>query len=296
MPLDVSTLRPGFLVSLKTSVSGNVSYQKETIQAEHKVRSGAVKAKWQTERTIEDPEEHKKASQVRMKARQIVSSVCAVSAFGLLCPEASQTKLELAIKEARRVVEAFNRRAKLTRVGVYVISGKIARDDVEAVRAIKSEVRDLLNSMSEGVKTLDVEAVRSAANKARNIGSMLSPEAAEKIKGAIEAARGAARKIVKAGEAAAQEIDQEAVRSITQARTAFLDLEDDAAEIAHPTSEARAVDLEPEGAVTGRLTAETANSEEVTPEPRRQPRKKFTGKRKTTKTVTRRRATAEAAA
>lgn len=257
--LNLSTLRPGYLVSLKTSVRGNVSYNKEVIEAEHKTRNGAQKAKWQTERIIEDPEEHIKASQVRMKARATVAAVCAISEFGLLCPETNIPKLIEAIAEARRQVDAFNRRSKLTTVGVYVISGKIARDDVEAARAINSEVRELLKSMTEGVKNLDVKVVREAANKARNLGSMLTPEAAEKIKGAIEAARGAARKITKAGETAAQEIDREAIKKITQARSAFLDLVDDAPEVGRPAASARAVDLTEEtvtvGARTGRATS-----------------------------------------
>jgi hypothetical protein len=254
--LTVSTLRPGFLIGLKTSVRGNVQYQKQVIEAEHRTRSGAEKAKWQTERTISDPEEFKKANQARMKARQIIGSVCANSAFGLLCPESQLPKLEMAIKDARREVARFNKTATLTRVSVYVISGRIARDDVEAMRAINSEVRDLLKSMSDGVKNLDVEAVRGAANRARNIGSMLSPEAADKIKSAIETARGAARKIVKAGETAAQEIDREAIRAITQARTAFLDIDDaDAPEIASPDAEARAIDLHTEDEVPAPVEA-----------------------------------------
>jgi hypothetical protein len=116
---------------------------------------------------------------------------------------------------------------------------------VEAVRAINSEVRDLLEAMKEGVETLNVEAVRQAANKARSLGNMLTPDAADRIQGAIDAARSAARKIVAAGEQVACEIDLRAVRAITEARTAFLDL-DDAREVAAPTEQARAVDFEPD--------------------------------------------------
>jgi hypothetical protein len=246
--LVTSTLRPGFLIGLKTSVRGNVSYRKDVIEAEHRTRSGAEKAKWQTERTITDPEEFKKANQVRMKARGIILSVCAQSAFGALCPENKMDELKLAIAEAQREAKRFNNRATLTRVSVYVISGRIARDDVEAARAINSEVRDLLQTMSEGVKNLDVAVVRGAANRARNLGSMLSPEAADKLKGAVTTVRNAARKIVKAGETAAQEIDQEALRTLAQARTAFLDIDSGPeAEIATPDADAREIDLHPEG-------------------------------------------------
>jgi hypothetical protein len=249
--LEVSTLRPGVLVGLKTSVTGNASYTKETIEPEHKVRSGALRAVWKTERTITDPEEHGKANQARMKARAIVASVCAKSAFGLLCPESNLDKLSLAMKEARRVVDRFNQTSRLTRVAVYIITGRVAQNDVEAVRAIKSEVRDLLASMSEGIKNLDVKTVREAANKARNLGAMLSPTAAGQVKAAIEAARGAARKIAKAGEEVAQEVDREALNALNAARTAFLDVieEGEQTEMEAPAAEALAVDIDPEAEV-----------------------------------------------
>ncbi len=288
--IDSSTLRPGFLVGLKTSVSGNVLYTKEVIENEHRIRTGALRMAWQTERTITDPEEHKKASQARMKARQIISSVCAKSAFGLLCPKNQLPKLELAVREAERIVATFNRSARLTVVEVRVLKGEIANNDLEAIRSIKSEVRELLRDMSDGVQNLDVGKVREAANKARNIGSMLSPEAAEKIKGAIDAARSAARKITKAGETAAQEIDRTALTAIAQARTAFLDVDNDetSAEIGAIENEAREVDIDP-GAVEDSDTAndnepgdlETpsgANTEAARPRARPTKKGRFTGK------------------
>lgn len=240
--LGTSTLRPGYLVSLRSSVTGNVKYNKEVIEPEHRLRSGASKAAWQTEKTVEDPEEHAKANQARMKARLLVAQVCAKSAFGYLCPDTNAQLLIEAIAEARRVVEAFNRRSRLTRVDVYVITGRVEQNDVEAIRAINSEVRDLLADMSSGIQNLDVKKVRDAANKARSIGTMLSPDASEKIKAALDAARGAARKIVKAGDEATSAIDNEAINTITQARSAFLDI-DIEGDVEIPDEETRAVDL-----------------------------------------------------
>jgi hypothetical protein len=255
--LNMSTLVPGFLVGLKTSVKGNVTIDKEVIEAPHKVRSGAQKSKVMIERTVQHPEEKTKADQIRMKARSIIVSVCAKSDFGLLCPESKIPELKTAIVEARALAERFNRGAKVTSVSVYVITGRIARDDVEAARAIKSEVRELLKSMSDGVSNLDVKAIREAANKARGLGAMLSPEAADKIKVVIDSVRSTARKITKAGEDAAQEIDREALKTIRQTRSAFLDIEDEATTVAAPVSEARTVDIEDaDAALTGRTASE----------------------------------------
>lgn len=245
MSIIKNTLRPGLLVSLKTSVVGNVKYNKQEIEADHLTTDGARLAKWETERLISDPEEHENATKVRSKALGLVRTVCARSAFGLLCPEADSDTLERAIREARRLADEFNATAKLTRVTVYAIIGRIAPDDVEAVKAINSEVRDLLQEMETGLRNLDVKAVRDAANRARNVGSMLTPTAEARVRSAIEAARSAARKIVQAGEEAVGEIDRTTLRRIEEARTAFLDLDDYDTAIAAPQVDQRAVDLEP---------------------------------------------------
>ena len=240
--LQKTTLRPGLLVSLKTSLVGNVSYRARTIEEEHRNEDGAQVARWETERTITDPEEHEAAKKARSKATAIVRAVCAYSAFGLLCPEDKAAALESAVAEARATIEAFNDGARLSRVQLYVITGRIAPDDVEAVRAINSEVAELMATMKDGIDALDVKAVREAASRAKGLGSMLTPAAAARVEDAVAAARSVARKITKAGETAALAIDKVTLARITDARTAFLDL-DDAKEIQAPTVEGRALDL-----------------------------------------------------
>jgi hypothetical protein len=242
----VSTLRPGLLVSLRTNLTGNVSYRAQEIEADHiDPVTGARVAKWETERKIADPAEHERAVKARGKARSLIVGVCAQSAFGLLCPETDADKLSDAIAAAREVAEEFNLTASLTRITVNVICGRIASDDVEAVRAINSEVRELLETMERGVRNLEPERIREAANRARALSSMLSPAAASRANAAIDAARSAARAIVKAGETAAVEVDAKAVELIRTSRMAFLDLDDgDTVEVQAPVSTAAAIDFE----------------------------------------------------
>lgn len=242
--LQASTLRPGLLVSLKTSICGNTTYQKTVIEADHVTPTGAKIAVWETTRKVVDPTEHERATKARGEARNIIVSVCSQTAFGLLCPEDKAGKLEEAIARARDVAETFNNTAIVSRLGVYIITGRVAQDDVEAVRAINSEVRDLMDSMNAGIKNLDVKAVRAAAAKARGLGQMLSSDASEKIKVAIAVARQTARKIAKAGEGSSQEIDLETVKKIESQRVAFLDL-DDQHDIAVPAETGRAVEFAP---------------------------------------------------
>ncbi len=239
-----NTLRPGLLVSLKTTITGNAEYKRLDIEADRIVEGGAKKAKWETERTINNPAEYEAATKARSMAGSAVRRVCSASAFGLLCPQDMSSQLDAAVKEARAIVEAFNASAAQTKIGVYVIVGRVAADDIEAVRAINGEVRDLIKEMENGLKNLDAGAVRAAASKARGLGNMLSPDAAARIQIAITAAREAAKRIVAAGEAAAVDVDTATMMRLAEARTAFLDLEA-AGEIQAPQPEARAVDFAP---------------------------------------------------
>lgn len=262
MSINTSTLRPGLLVSLKTSVVGNVSYNKRDLEQNHSTEDGALKAKWETERTISDPVEHEAAQKARGRAQSLIRSVCAVSAFGLLCPESDTDVLDKAIADARKVADEFNAGAKLTRLHLYIIAGRIAPDDVEAVKAINSEVTDLLDAMTRGLQNLDVKAVRDAASRAKNVGSMLSPDAAARIQIAIDTARASAKKIVQAGEQAAAEIDLSAIRRITEQRTAFLDL-DQQGDVAAPAAEGRALDMTPATKPLGTSAAYAARALEM---------------------------------
>jgi hypothetical protein len=244
----VSTLRPGLLVSLRTSMSGNVKYVAQTIESENvDPETGALRAKWETERTISDPAEHVRAGKARGRARTLLTTVCAQSAFGLLCAEADREKLTKAINEAHAVVDTFNSTAALTRISVNIIVGRVAADDVEAIRAINQEMSELLERMERGVRNLDVKTIRDAADSARALSTMLSPDASARAMASVEAARSAARAIVKAGESAAIEVDAIAVETIRSSRMTFLDIASEGeatVEVQAPVVTGRTIDLD----------------------------------------------------
>jgi hypothetical protein len=83
---------------------------------------------------------------------------------------------------------------------------------------------------------------------------MLTPDVQENVQRAIDLARKTARQIVKAGETGAAEVDRAAIARINEARTQFLDL-DDQAPIQDVEHAARAVDLEPEAPAPERESA-----------------------------------------
>jgi hypothetical protein len=237
------TLRPGLLVGMSTSLHGNVKYQVEEIKAASVTARGTLESEWNTRKIVIDPAEHDDAIKMRTKIRGLILSVCSRSEFGLLCPNNRQDELREAIAEARTLTEKFNAGAKTTHIKFNVICGRIAQDDVETVRAITGEVRSLMEAMQDGVKSLDVKVIRDAANKAKQVGEMLSPDAAKRLEVAITVARESARKIARAGDVAANEIDRAAIRKIAKARTSFLDINTEVATMVEPQVKGRNMDL-----------------------------------------------------
>jgi len=250
MTISSTTLRPGFLVALKTSVRGNVHYARRDLESTPAIDGaaatpeGAAVARWEMERTIDDPVEHDRAKKARTRACGLIRSVCSQTAFGLLCPEVSSDKLDAAVAAAKVVVEEFNASSSLTTVTLYVLAGRVMPDDVEAVRAINSEITELMAAMAGGVEGGDAAAIREAASRVKGIGEMLTVDAQTKVEMAVATARAAASQIVrdqKDGKAIG--VDKSAIRKITELRAAFLDFGEDEVAAAAPKA-AAALDLE----------------------------------------------------
>lgn len=223
-------IKPGILVSLKSTVTGGVQYLRRDLDADGVKADGQKVERWETTKVVDDIAEHQKATTVRNAALALIRKQCSPTAFGLLCPEGNEEGLDQAVRQARAMVDAHNDEASSTRVHVYALKGRIASTDEEAARAIGSEVRAMIEEMNRGIDKLDPKAIRAAADRARDMEAMLAPEQAEKVNAAIEQARKAARQIVKRvekdAEPAAKVLDDIARGAIEKARLAFLDFED----------------------------------------------------------------------
>ena len=260
---QVDTLVPCYLVSIKSTKRGNVNYQKTTLESDHLDENNATVARWEQKRTIRDKDEDERAKVARGAAVVRIKRVCSPTQFGYLCPLDQFEALQAGIAEADQIVRDFNRSAAITRIGVFSIIGKVAENDAQAIRAINSEMRDLIDEMRDGVDNLDTDKIRAAAKKAKAIGQMLSPEARDATKNAIEAARKIASAIVaKAGEQAAIKIDQKLVAELSKSRTVFLDLDAEQVEVAAPVNTGRSLDMNPDVAEVDATPSREAVAEE----------------------------------
>jgi|SRR5215472_893147 len=240
-----TTIRPGLLVHVSTSIKGNVSYDVTRLGTKQTVE-GEIE-EWDTKRLTRDVDEQERASKARSLARSKIQSVCIpIEPGGLLCPQDRADQLALAEAEALRIVEEFNDSAQITRLTFRVVTGSIAPSDARAIKMINQELRDLMESMAEGMASLDVKKIREAADRATQVNKMLPSETGEQVKKAIELARKTATDMRKAAEVGAAEVDQVAIARIQEARTAFLDLDDNQGTIGEVEHAGRSLDLAPE--------------------------------------------------
>jgi hypothetical protein len=270
-----STIKPGILVGLATRAQGGVSYDRQDIsdQQEGKARI----AEWKTIRVITDEAEYKRASEAQSRARSQIVNGCLRTPFGLICPEDHEAELDQRIIDARAIVQTFNASSVHTKIQLHVITGRIARNDIEAQKAITAEVRSLLDDMKSAVEAADPERIREAASKAREIGQMLDPALEGQVNKAVKNVRLVARRMVsrieKAGETA--EVAVKAVLrelsldDLNGARARFLDLSPNepnpvpAGDTLPVADVQRFGDLDDEGGLEGLLFADVP---QVTPE------------------------------
>lgn len=247
--LRASVIRPGLIVSLRTSIRGGVSYA--TNELEHANADGRDVKRWETVRQIADVREHERATVTRSKCRSLIVAECIHSSFGLLCPNGKEQALWDALTEAQRIANEFNETAQHTRIEVNVLAGRVAATDQQATEAIAAEVRELIDAMESGVQAADPEAIRESATKAKRLAAMLSDDAQDAVSRAVEEVRGVARAIVrrveKAGERAADVIAEQQLQALTAARFAVLDVDNDGErEAVTVQAVAPAIELEPE--------------------------------------------------
>lgn len=245
--MQQSLIRPGLLVSLKTSLAGGVTYEQTVLDPDHPEGAARV-AQWQTRRTIVNAAEHAAATVARSRTRTLIRAACIDTAFGLLCPADNEEKLAEAIAEAQVVANAHNATARCTRVEFWVLTGRVADTDEAASRAIGAEVRSMLDAMEEAVRAADPSAIREAATRAKRMAGMLTDKAGEAVKDAVDEVRAVARDIVrrveKSGEQAADVVEGITLDALQSARFAVLDLT--GGEQVEVAVAGRALDLQPE--------------------------------------------------
>ncbi len=183
------------MLALQTTMKGGTSY--ELHESETEREGGMLRKRRDSTVTVFDTDEHDRAVKVRGEARYCITRLCVKTPFSLLCPEENEAKMDEGVLLAKKMVADFNATSVYTKIGLYTMKGKILGNDEANAAAIAAEMRNLLAEMSAAIQKMDPDAIRDAIQKANEVSSMLVEEQQEKVTGAIELARVAAREIAK---------------------------------------------------------------------------------------------------
>jgi len=228
--MKTQLLRPGFMLALATTMTGGTAYELHESDTERE--GGMLKRRRDSTVTIYDVEEHDKAVEVRGAARYQITRLCVKTPFGLLCPEENEAAVDAGVILAKQMVADFNATSVHTKISLYTLKGKILGNDEANAAAIASEMRNLLSEMGRAIEKMDPKAIREAIAKANEVSSMLVEEQQEKVSGAIELARVAAREIAKTlkkkGDSAISVVTEyrAELAALKEAGKAFLDFEE----------------------------------------------------------------------
>lgn len=208
----VAPIRPGYMIALKTSTEVKhpdaIVYHRELLE-ETILPDGSSKKRWKTTKIQENPGEFKVATTVRLRVRTVVTSHCAETPFGLICPKDDMPALRAALAALRPEVQAFNETSKHYRVVWSMLPGEIAENATEAVEAISEQVALLVEQLERATIAGSVDGIRGVCGNAVQLGKLLEQESEGKaaLDRAIKAARRVARQVVKRVEKSTEDLE-----------------------------------------------------------------------------------------
>lgn len=205
----VIALKPGILVHYDTSIAGGVRRSSRELSApsvdaaEVSVPSAALDTvkieRRQSDVAVLDPDEWKRAEQIRSACIAKVRKICSITPFGhaWLCPKDRERDLDAALDETETDARAFNATARFSRINVSSFKGYIADNDEKSARSVAQEIAGLLAAMNAGVESRDPTAIRQAIAKAQKISTIIDDQAGERVSAALALARASANEIAK---------------------------------------------------------------------------------------------------
>jgi hypothetical protein len=243
MAMEPRKIADGYLVALSTSIENGPQYGRADVTTD--LDGTAERKSWRATKYVAHVAEYERAVDLRSKARTVVARHCAFIGFCFLCRDDRLPRLQTDMEDLQSKVAEFNSTAtSAVRVTVNALIGRLARDDAATIAVVRAEVDGLLSAMKNGAETGDVEAMRSGAKKARNAVKMLTPAMEADFGETITKVQKAAKRLVKAADTAAAQVDADVLADLDGARMRFLDLSEPMPLAAEPVpAPARQLDL-----------------------------------------------------
>lgn len=197
MSRRIIPVRPGLLVSMRTSIKGGVSYRREDLVDE--IEGEGTRTEWKTEKKVENADEYTRARRLRARVVTLIGGACVKTAFTYICPLENEALLDERIAEAQAACDAFNEEAVHSQVTFDLMRGRYMEDTKETVQAVRREIHELLEELNSALKAGEVQSIRDVAARATQMGRLLEEgtEARSALERAVKESRRVAGQLVK---------------------------------------------------------------------------------------------------
>jgi hypothetical protein len=148
-------------------------------------------------RTIEAVDEHNAMDALRSRTRARVKAMCADTIIGWLSPSDRRDALRAAIKTVKAEITQANAGSMFYRVSPGVVVASIETDADVAAATVTEALRDAMDGLKDAINNGDVEQMRAIAMGLKGFDALVSDEAADKVRDAIDEARRIAKFVVK---------------------------------------------------------------------------------------------------
>ena len=171
---SVESLRiePCILVSERLTIDRAVSYHRTDKQVTT-YADGSEDKTWETQRHFRCKEEAKVAEQVYANARYRIRAQCLYTELGYVCAEEQRADLELAISDAKEMVEEANKSFRHCQIRFRVLCTPLLPDNESGQEMIKESLERVRLDVQEALTAFDFKRVRHVLSSTRNLSTVL---------------------------------------------------------------------------------------------------------------------------
>jgi len=226
-------LKPSFIIVGDVAVRGGVQY---TVNNPDEWEEGSEHHKrWETHRTIFDPEEYNSGRATKARLQRQLNEVCTRSAIGLICPYEFEDRYREIVESIKSEIKDWNDIAKTCKLSFYPVEFEIEGANQKVAEALMRQLIELMEDLREALNKGDFKEVRNLLRNKKGFSEILPDDLGQDLREALESAREQAKELAKqARENADQfELVQRAVDTskVSLARLAFVEYADEVTEV-----------------------------------------------------------------
>ncbi len=162
--ITTTDLRPCLLVNLDCSRRGGQHYTRANERV-IPTEDGSEKSEWETEKTIDNPDEFAEATSLQGKAKRAFAKLGRHTPGGIVVNRDKQDEVNALIEEWNASFDEFNTRATTTEVNFWVWVFDVTGENVSNLQVLIDQLADYLESLEQAVRGVEPAEIRDVLKR-----------------------------------------------------------------------------------------------------------------------------------